>query len=188
MATKYTNTSIFFIIQFISSSNPHKELNRILKWIESWERYSGSGIRTLNCTCFSQHNLDVSSEAVPVPVRCSEERLADSGVFLLENGHSMFLWLGQASPPDLVQGLFNLPSLAHLQGHMVRIPLVVLQMKQCFLFGVIRWHGLSFPCLQELHYVRGNSGSFQYALESQMLFWEMKSAPHNSENISFVQK
>lgn len=68
--------------------------------------------------------MDVSSEAVPAPVRCSEERLADSGMFLLENGQSMFLWLGQALPPDLVQSIFNLPSLAHLQGHMVRILLL----------------------------------------------------------------
>uniref|UniRef100_A0AAQ5XCW6 SEC24 homolog D, COPII coat complex component n=1 Tax=Amphiprion ocellaris TaxID=80972 RepID=A0AAQ5XCW6_AMPOC len=61
------------------------------------------------------HNIDVSSEALPAPVRCSEERLSESGVFLLENGHSMFLWLGQATSPDLIQGIFNLPSLAHLQ-------------------------------------------------------------------------
>uniref|UniRef100_A0AAX7UXG6 SEC24 homolog D, COPII coat complex component n=1 Tax=Astatotilapia calliptera TaxID=8154 RepID=A0AAX7UXG6_ASTCA len=56
------------------------------------------------------------------PVRCSEERLTDSGIFLLENGQSMFLWLGQASSPDLIQSLFNLPSLAHLQGHMCALP------------------------------------------------------------------
>ncbi|XP_070785758.1 protein transport protein Sec24D isoform X3 [Enoplosus armatus] len=68
------------------------------------------------------HNMDVSSEALPAPLRCSEERLTDSGMFLLENGHSMFLWLGQASPPDLIQNIFNLPSLAHLQGHMCALP------------------------------------------------------------------
>ncbi|XP_028999109.1 protein transport protein Sec24D [Betta splendens] len=68
------------------------------------------------------HNMDASSEALPAPVRCSEERLADSGMFLLENGHSMFLWLGQASPPELVQSMFNLPSLAHLQGHVPALP------------------------------------------------------------------
>ncbi|KAF7656452.1 hypothetical protein LDENG_00040960 [Lucifuga dentata] len=65
------------------------------------------------------HNMDRGSEA---PVRCSEERLSDAGVFLLENGHSMFLWLGQASPPDLIQNLLNLPSLAHLQGQMSALP------------------------------------------------------------------
>jgi len=68
------------------------------------------------------HNIDMNSEALPTPVRCSEERLADSGMFLLENGHSMFLWLGQASPPDHIQSIFNLPSLAHLQGHMCALP------------------------------------------------------------------
>lgn len=64
--------------------------------------------------------MDVGSEVSPTPVRCSEERLADGGVFLLENGQALFLWLGQASPPDVIQSLFNVPSLAHLQAHMVR--------------------------------------------------------------------
>uniref|UniRef100_A0AAQ4RV20 SEC24 homolog D, COPII coat complex component n=1 Tax=Gasterosteus aculeatus aculeatus TaxID=481459 RepID=A0AAQ4RV20_GASAC len=68
------------------------------------------------------HNMDVSIKTHPAPVRCSEERLTDSGMFLLENGHSMFLWLGQAIPPDLVQNIFNLPSLAHLQGNMCALP------------------------------------------------------------------
>ncbi|XP_061664267.1 protein transport protein Sec24D isoform X2 [Syngnathoides biaculeatus] len=68
------------------------------------------------------HNIDVGSEAPPTPVRCSEERLADGGVFLLENGHALFLWLGQASPPDVVQSLFNVPSLAHLQPHACALP------------------------------------------------------------------
>uniref|UniRef100_A0A672MJQ7 Protein transport protein Sec24D-like n=1 Tax=Sinocyclocheilus grahami TaxID=75366 RepID=A0A672MJQ7_SINGR len=53
------------------------------------------------------HTMDVSSEAIPAPVRCSEERLSESGIFLLENGLCVFLWLGQACPPDLIQNLFN---------------------------------------------------------------------------------
>ncbi|XP_033839368.1 protein transport protein Sec24D [Periophthalmus magnuspinnatus] len=68
------------------------------------------------------HNMDPSSDVLPAPVRCSEERLSDSGLFLLENGHSMFLWLGQGSSPDLIQGLFNLPSLAHLQPDIAALP------------------------------------------------------------------
>uniref|UniRef100_A0A673GJ23 Protein transport protein Sec24D-like n=1 Tax=Sinocyclocheilus rhinocerous TaxID=307959 RepID=A0A673GJ23_9TELE len=62
------------------------------------------------------HTMDVSSEAIPAPVRCSEERLSESGIFLLENGLSVFLWLGQACPPDLIQNLFNVPSLGHLSS------------------------------------------------------------------------
>lgn len=71
-----------------------------------------------------QHNVDVNGEVAPAAVRCSEERLTDSGLFLLENGHSMFLWIGQAASPDLIQSIFNLPSLAHFQGHMVRAPCI----------------------------------------------------------------
>ncbi|KAM9835406.1 protein transport protein Sec24D isoform X2 [Syngnathus typhle] len=70
----------------------------------------------------SLHYMDVSNEVPPAPTRCSEERLTDDGVFLLENGHVLFLWLGQASPPDVIQGLFNVPSLAHLQAHVCALP------------------------------------------------------------------
>uniref|UniRef100_A0A4W4E681 SEC24 homolog D, COPII coat complex component n=1 Tax=Electrophorus electricus TaxID=8005 RepID=A0A4W4E681_ELEEL len=59
------------------------------------------------------------SEAVPSAVRCSEERLSDTGAFLLENGQCIFLWLGQACPPDIIQNFFNVPSLAHLGTDMV---------------------------------------------------------------------
>ncbi|CAL8371446.1 unnamed protein product [Boreogadus saida] len=55
------------------------------------------------------HNMELEGEAVPL--RCSEDRLSDGGAF--------FLWLGQACPPELIQGLFNLPSLAHLQPNTI---------------------------------------------------------------------
>lgn len=64
--------------------------------------------------------MDVASDSVPAAVRCSEERLSETGAFLLENGQSLFLWLGPACPPDLIQSLFNVPSLAHLGPDMVR--------------------------------------------------------------------
>ncbi|KAM8881843.1 protein transport protein Sec24D isoform 1-T1 [Synchiropus picturatus] len=68
------------------------------------------------------HNTGMSDQGLPVAVRCSEERLADNGMFLLENGHSMFLWLGQACPPDLIQSVFDVPSVAHLQGPTPSLP------------------------------------------------------------------
>uniref|UniRef100_A0A8C7MH88 SEC24 homolog D, COPII coat complex component n=1 Tax=Oncorhynchus kisutch TaxID=8019 RepID=A0A8C7MH88_ONCKI len=66
------------------------------------------------------HNMDVASDVVPTPVRCSEERLTDAGMFLLENGCSLFLWLGQACPPEMIQSIFNVPSLAHVSIDLVR--------------------------------------------------------------------
>ncbi|XP_017569438.1 protein transport protein Sec24D [Pygocentrus nattereri] len=68
------------------------------------------------------HSMDVVNEAVPAAVRCSEERLSETGVFLLDNGQNLFLWLGQACPPDLIQSLFNVPSLAHLSPDMTSLP------------------------------------------------------------------
>uniref|UniRef100_A0A668W801 SEC24 homolog D, COPII coat complex component n=1 Tax=Oreochromis aureus TaxID=47969 RepID=A0A668W801_OREAU len=69
------------------------------------------------------HNIDVNSEKPATPVRCSEERLTDSGIFLLENGQSMFLWLGQASSPDLIQ--------------MIKLLLITLNLFFCFVFGLL---------------------------------------------------
>ncbi|CAL8367793.1 unnamed protein product [Boreogadus saida] len=71
----------------------------------------------LNLSLNMLHNMELEGEAVPL--RCSEDRLSDGGAVLLENGHALFLWLGQACPPELIQGLFNLPSLAHLQPNTI---------------------------------------------------------------------
>ncbi|KAK6494003.1 protein transport protein Sec24D-like isoform X1 [Huso huso] len=60
------------------------------------------------------HNIDVNSDVMPSAVRCSEERLSEGGIFLLENGKHMFLWLGLACPPEAIQSLFNVPSFAHI--------------------------------------------------------------------------
>ncbi|KAJ8382885.1 hypothetical protein SKAU_G00036630 [Synaphobranchus kaupii] len=60
------------------------------------------------------HSMEVGGEGVPAPVRCSEERLSEGGLFLLENGRQLFLWLGQACPPELIQNIFNAPSFAHV--------------------------------------------------------------------------
>uniref|UniRef100_K9IPQ2 Putative vesicle coat complex copii subunit sec24/subunit sfb2 n=1 Tax=Desmodus rotundus TaxID=9430 RepID=K9IPQ2_DESRO len=68
------------------------------------------------------HTVDVKSTALPPAVRCSESRLSEDGIFLLANGLHLFLWLGASSPPELVQGIFNVPSLAHISTHMTALP------------------------------------------------------------------
>ncbi|XP_062899637.1 protein transport protein Sec24D [Mobula hypostoma] len=68
------------------------------------------------------HKMDVNSEDIPAAVRCSEERLEDGGIFLLTNGINMFLWLGLNSPPELIQGIFNVPSFAHINSEMTKLP------------------------------------------------------------------
>ncbi|CAL8328273.1 unnamed protein product [Boreogadus saida] len=53
--------------------------------------------------------MELEGEAVPL--RCSEDRLSDGGAVLLENGHALFLWLGQACPPRAHPGALQ-PALA----------------------------------------------------------------------------
>ncbi|XP_039702844.1 protein transport protein Sec24D-like [Pteropus medius] len=68
------------------------------------------------------HTLDVTSTAVPAAIRCSESRLSEDGVFLLVNGLNVFLWLGASSPPELIQGIFSVPSLAHVSTDTTLLP------------------------------------------------------------------
>ncbi|XP_063166490.1 protein transport protein Sec24D isoform X2 [Candoia aspera] len=68
------------------------------------------------------HSMDVNKDVIPPAVRCSEERLSEGGVFLLANSLHMFLWLGVSAPPDLVQGVFNVPSFAHVSTEATRLP------------------------------------------------------------------
>ncbi|XP_031231214.1 protein transport protein Sec24D isoform X3 [Mastomys coucha] len=68
------------------------------------------------------HTLDVKSAALPSAVRCSESRLSEEGIFLLANGLNVFLWFGVGSPPELIQGIFNVPSFAHINTDMTSLP------------------------------------------------------------------
>ncbi|XP_075837573.1 protein transport protein Sec24D [Microtus pennsylvanicus] len=68
------------------------------------------------------HTSDLKSTVLPAAVRCSEARLSEDGVFLLANGLNMFLWLGVSSPPELIQGIFNVPSLAHINTDLTSLP------------------------------------------------------------------
>ncbi|CAB1113207.1 unnamed protein product [Ectocarpus sp. CCAP 1310/34] len=48
---------------------------------------------------------------LPEVSNLSAERLSSEGVFLLENGVELFLWVGRAANPAVVSALFGLPSL-----------------------------------------------------------------------------
>lgn len=68
------------------------------------------------------HTMDPKGDVIPAAVRCSEERLSDGGIFLLANGVSMFLWLGVGCPPEFIQGIFNVPSFAHISPEATSVP------------------------------------------------------------------
>lgn len=60
------------------------------------------------------HDLTPQTTELPAGIRCSAERLQDSGVYLLENGVSMFLWLGHNVAADWVQQVFGVQSAAQI--------------------------------------------------------------------------
>jgi len=60
------------------------------------------------------HNIDLNSDSLPHPVRCSAERLMDTGAYLLENGLTMFMWLGHNLSQEFVEEVFGVSSLAQI--------------------------------------------------------------------------
>jgi len=70
----------------------------------------------------SLHDMDEPVELKQI--RCSYERLKDDGIYLLENGLVMYLWLGQNVSPVTLQNLFGTSSLQQInieKGTLVEI-------------------------------------------------------------------
>lgn len=57
---------------------------------------------------------ELADDYLPKAVRCSQERLDDHGIYLLENGITMHLWLGHNVSPEWVQMVFGVQSAAQI--------------------------------------------------------------------------
>eukprot|EP00061_Rhincodon_typus_P006547 g27299.t1 len=64
------------------------------------------------------HKMDMDSDDFPVAIRCSEERLSKGGIYLLENGLSLFIWVGMNTQHDLIQSIFNVQSFGQIDSAM----------------------------------------------------------------------
>lgn len=53
-------------------------------------------------------------------VRDSEERLSKGGVYLLETGLHLFLWVGASVQQELLLSIFGTPSFSQIESNMVR--------------------------------------------------------------------
>jgi protein transport protein SEC24 len=56
---------------------------------------------------------------MPPPLPRTSERLESFGLFLIEDGQTIFLWVGRDAVPQLVLDVFNLPSYDVLRGRKV---------------------------------------------------------------------
>ncbi len=51
---------------------------------------------------FPLHDLNTAEEGLPIQIRCSIEKIQDHGVYLMENGIYLFMYIGLAADPNWV--------------------------------------------------------------------------------------
>ncbi|KAF9568716.1 protein transporter SEC24 [Agrocybe pediades] len=80
-------------------------------------------------TFYSLHNMPpeagtIGEEGVILPpaLPLTSERLERHGLFLIEDGQTIFLWIGRDAVPQLVQDVFDLPSYDVLRGGKATLP------------------------------------------------------------------
>ncbi|XP_069741726.1 protein transport protein Sec24C-like isoform X2 [Narcine bancroftii] len=68
------------------------------------------------------HKMEIDTDDFPVAIRCSEERLSKGGIYLLENGLNLFIWVGMNTQHDLIQSIFNVQSFGQIDSGMAALP------------------------------------------------------------------
>uniref|UniRef100_A0AAX7UKE5 SEC24 homolog C, COPII coat complex component n=1 Tax=Astatotilapia calliptera TaxID=8154 RepID=A0AAX7UKE5_ASTCA len=61
--------------------------------------------------------MKLESGSLPVAVRDSEERLSKGGVYLLETGLHLFLWVGASVQQELLLNIFGTPSFSQIDSN-----------------------------------------------------------------------
>ncbi|CDO68670.1 hypothetical protein BN946_scf184790.g19 [Trametes cinnabarina] len=80
---------------------------------------------------YSLHNMPPECGTVgehgvimPQPLPLTSERLERHGLFLIEDGQTIFLWVGRDAVPQLIMDVFNLPSYEVLRGGKTTLPVL----------------------------------------------------------------
>jgi hypothetical protein len=58
---------------------------------------------------------------MPPVLPLTSERMERHGLFMIEDGQTIFLWVGRDAVPQLIMDVFNLPSYEVLRGGKVRL-------------------------------------------------------------------
>ncbi|KAM3591988.1 uncharacterized protein V6R79_010919 [Siganus canaliculatus] len=66
----------------------------------------------------------LESGSLPVAVRDSEERLSKGGVYLLETGLHLFLWVGASVQQELLLNIFGTPSFSQIDPNLTSLPVL----------------------------------------------------------------
>ncbi|XP_029173568.1 protein transport protein Sec24C [Nylanderia fulva] len=73
---------------------------------------------------FPLHDVDPQDTELPPMLRCSIDKFADDGAYLLENTIHMFLWLGMSLPSQWVQSVFGVPSVVQVDTDRTALPIL----------------------------------------------------------------
>merc|ERR1719251_580289 len=68
---------------------------------------------------FPIHNLH--GDEMPKPMRCTIEKITDDGVYLLENGLYLFMYIGLAADPAWIQEVFGVQTAAQIDIDKTRL-------------------------------------------------------------------
>jgi len=60
------------------------------------------------------HDIRAEDQGVPMQIRCTIEKLRDDGIYLLENGIHMLLYVGLAASPAWIQDVFGVQTAAQI--------------------------------------------------------------------------
>jgi hypothetical protein len=58
---------------------------------------------------------------MPEPLNLTIEKLERPGIFLLEDGQNIFLWIGREAPPQMLLDLLGVQSYDHIRGGKVSL-------------------------------------------------------------------
>lgn len=59
---------------------------------------------------------------MPIAVNLASERLVSHGLYLLDAGDMLMMWVGRAAPPAMIQDVFDRPSLEALDSGKFALP------------------------------------------------------------------
>ncbi|KAK8870021.1 protein transporter SEC24 [Kwoniella newhampshirensis] len=69
-------------------------------------------------------NMGEHGVTLPPALNLTSERLERHGLFLIEDGQNIFLWVGHEAVPRLIQDVFDLPSYGELTGGKYTLPVL----------------------------------------------------------------
>lgn len=73
---------------------------------------------------FALHDLKEESSGLPAVIRCSADRMSENGVYLLENGISLFLWIGLQVDPNWLHQVFGVQTIGQVDIEMTSLPVL----------------------------------------------------------------